>query len=208
MKKAGTEAHFSRTADSPEKCRTGGYHRPVPGAKEPLDPHVGFPEAPGGSPPTGLARYTSILMTRRLGCLGAVLLAVNCTEGAASLEDAGTAVAPAKLTHVSGKVLVKRSNGDDWINAVEAMDLKENDKVRTAAGASASIDFASGGTVSLGEDAMIAIAETRVRPGLERSDLTVLRGRVEAELPDVQHQSISVTTPNVTVRAGRKIEFQ
>jgi hypothetical protein len=36
----------------------------------------------------------------------------------------------------------------------------------------------------------------------------VLKGRVDAELPDVQHQSISVTTPNVTVRAGRKIEFQ
>ncbi|HEY8209216.1 MAG TPA: FecR domain-containing protein [Myxococcaceae bacterium] len=147
-------------------------------------------------------------MMRWLGCLGAVLLTVNCTEGGASLEDTSVSGAPAKLSHLSGKVLVKRSNGDDWIDAAEAMDLRENDKVRTAPGASASIDFESGGTVSLGEDALIAIAETRVRPGLERSDLTVIRGRVEAELPDVQHQSLSVTTPNVTVRAGRKIEFQ
>jgi hypothetical protein len=88
------------------------------------------------------------------------------------------------------------------------MDLRENDKVRTAAGASATIDFVSGGTVAVGEDALIAIAETRLRAGLERSDLTVIQGRVDAELPDVQHQSISVQTPNVTVRAGRKIEFQ
>lgn len=143
----------------------------------------------------------------RVGCLGVVLLAVSCTEAPSSLEDGGTSGVLAKLTHRSGKVLVKRSNGDDWIDAVEAMDLRENDKVRTGAGASASIDFASGGTVSLGEDALIAIAETRVRPGLERSDLTVIRGRVDAELPD-KSQSISVTTPHVTVRAGRKIEFQ
>ena len=114
----------------------------------------------------------------------------------------------ARLTHVSGKVLVKRSNGDDWMNAVEGMDLRENDKVRTAAGAGATIDFGSGGTVVVNQEALVTISETRVRPGAERSDLTVLQGRVDAELPDVQHQSISVTTPNVTVRAGRKIEFQ
>jgi hypothetical protein len=145
---------------------------------------------------------------RRFGCLGVVLLAVSCTEPPLSLEDGGTAVAPAKLTHLAGKVLVKRSNGDDWVDAAEAMDLRENDKVRTAAGAGATIEFASGGTVSLGEDALIAIAETRVRPGLERSDLTVIHGRVDADLSDTKTQSLSVTTPNVTVRAGRKIEFQ
>jgi hypothetical protein len=134
---------------------------------------------------------------------------VNCTDGApSSLEDAGAVPATAKLRQVSGKVLVKRSNGDDWITAVEGMDLRENDKVRTAASATAVIDFGTGGTVALREESLIAIAETRIRPGLERTDLTVLQGRVDAELPDVQHQSISVTTPNVTVRAGRKIEFQ
>lgn len=144
-----------------------------------------------------------------LGCLGAVLLlAASCTGGPQPGDDAGAISARARLSRVSGKVLVKRSNGDDWIDAVESMDLYDNDKIRTAGGAAASIAFASGGSVALGEDALIAIAETRVRPGLERSDLTVIRGRVEAELPDVQHQSLSVTTPNVTVRAGRKIEFQ
>jgi len=144
----------------------------------------------------------------RLGWLGLVLLAVNCTGDVASLEDAGAAVAPARLTHVAGKVLVKRSNGDDWIDAVEAMDLRENDKVRTSAGASATIAFTLGGSVALGEDALIAIAETRFRPGHERTDLTVLQGRVDAKFNE-DNEAISVTTPHGTVRAGRrKIEFQ
>jgi hypothetical protein len=138
-----------------------------------------------------------------------VLLAVNCTGSAPqSPENAGTSPAMARLTHVSGKVLVKRSNGDDWIDAVEAMDLRENDKVRTSAGARATIAFTLGGTASLDEDAMIAIAETRLRPGVERTDLTVLQGRVDAKLIE-ENESISVTTPHGTVRAGRrKIEFQ
>ena len=88
------------------------------------------------------------------------------------------------------------------------MELRENDKVRTSASAGARIEFTSGGKATLGEDGLFVIAETRVRPGAERTDLTVLKGRVDAELVDVQHQALSVTTPNVTVRAGRKIEFQ
>ncbi|HVE87081.1 MAG TPA: FecR domain-containing protein [Myxococcales bacterium] len=146
----------------------------------------------------------------RLGWLGVVLVALGCTEGAppSSLEDPGAAQATAKLTHVSGKVLVKRSNGDDWIDAVEAMDLRENDKVRTQAGGSATIEYAGGGTAQLGEDGLFAIAETRTRPGSERTDLTVIRGHVEAELKDARHQTITVTTPSATVRAGRDLVFQ
>jgi len=144
----------------------------------------------------------------RVGCLGVALLAVSCTEAPPSPEDGSAAATVAKLTHLSGKVVVKRSNGDDWMEAAEAMDLRENDQVRTAVGASASLEFPSGGTLSLSEDSLVALAETRIRPGQERSDVTVLRGRVNAELPDTKTQSISVTTPHATVRAGRKIEFQ
>jgi hypothetical protein len=144
-----------------------------------------------------------------LGCLGAVLLlAASCTGGPQPGDDAGAISARARLSRVSGKVLVKRSNGDDWIDAVESMDLYDNDKIRTAGGAAASIAFASGGSVALGEDALIAIAETRTRPGLERSDVTVLQGQVNAEVPDSRRHSLSVATPSATVRAGREIVFQ
>jgi len=145
---------------------------------------------------------------RRFRWLGVMLWVVGCAEGVPPPEESGGPPAPARLTHVRGKVLVKRSNGDDWIGAVEAMDLRENDKIRTSAGGSAIVQFATGGTVAVGEDALVAIAETRTRPGLERSDLTVIHGQVNAELPDAKHQSLSVTTPSATVRAGREIVFQ
>jgi hypothetical protein len=114
----------------------------------------------------------------------------------------------AQLMGLQGSVNVKRAAGDDWMPAQEGMPLFENDKVRTVAGAAAQIVFARGGMVNLGEDALISIAETRPMPGKERSDLTVLRGQVDAELADPTRQSLSVTTPSATVRAGREIVFQ
>jgi hypothetical protein len=88
------------------------------------------------------------------------------------------------------------------------MALYENDKVRTPTGARCAIEFSNGSSVELGEDALIGIAETRPRPGQERTDLTILKGKVNAELPDASKQSLTVSTPAATVRAGREIVFQ
>lgn len=140
------------------------------------------------------------------------MLALACTEGEGPfLEDAGVSsveLVRARLRDVRGTVMVKRWYGDDWVPAAEGMELYENDKVRTAASAQARIELASGGSVQLAEDALIAIAESQPRPGLDRSDVTVLRGRIDAELHDAKKQSLSVTTPSATIRAGREIVFQ
>jgi hypothetical protein len=88
------------------------------------------------------------------------------------------------------------------------MELFENDKVRTVAGASAKVTFENGSHVTVGENALVSIAETQTRPGEERSDLTVLEGAVDAVLPDADKNSLTVTTPAATVRAGREIVFQ
>ena len=114
----------------------------------------------------------------------------------------------AQLKGLQGSVNVKRAAGDEWLPAQEGMPLFENDKVRTVAGAAAQIVFTQGSVVNLGEDALISIAETRPKPGKERTDLTVLRGQVDAELQDPTRQSLSLTTPSATVRAGREIVFQ
>jgi len=114
----------------------------------------------------------------------------------------------AQLKGLHGSVKVKRAAGDEWLPATEGMALYENDKVRTVAGAGAQVIFSNGSTVNVGEDALVGIAETRPRPGRERTDLTVLRGRVDAELDDPARQSLSVTTTAATVRAGREIVFQ
>ncbi|MDY7228759.1 FecR family protein [Hyalangium rubrum] len=114
----------------------------------------------------------------------------------------------AHLREVRGDVKLKRVVGDEWISAQDGMPLFENDKVRTAAGASARIVFGNGGRVNLGEDALIGIAETRPRPGQQRTDLTLLKGQVDAALETPSTQSLSVSTPSATVQAGREIVFQ
>jgi hypothetical protein len=114
----------------------------------------------------------------------------------------------AHLKEVRGDVKLKRATGDEWLAAREGLPLFENDKVRTATGASARVTFANGSTVNLGEDALIGIAETRPRPGQERTDLTVLKGRVDATLEAPASQSLSVSTPSTTIHAGREIVFR
>lgn len=114
----------------------------------------------------------------------------------------------AHLRALKGGVLVKRASGDEWVAAVEGQALFENDKVRTAVGAGALVAFANGSELSLGESALVGIAETRPTPGRERSDVTVLRGRVNAALQDPERQSLTVNTPAASVKAGREIVFQ
>lgn len=117
-------------------------------------------------------------------------------------------IARAKLTELQGDVQVKRATADAWASGNDDMELYENDKVRTVAGASARVVFANGSHVTVAENALVSIAETRTRPGQDRSDLTVLEGRIDAELPDSDKNSLTVTTPAATVRAGREIVFQ
>jgi hypothetical protein len=145
--------------------------------------------------------------------LALMTLGVGCPADEKPTPPAHAPAVPApvkraQLKGLQGDVKVKRAAGDEWLPAQEGMPLYENDKVRTVDGAGAQVVFANGGVVNLGEDALIGIAETRPRPDQGRTDLTVLRGRVDAELEDPARQSLSVATPAATVRAGREIAFQ
>ncbi|MBF5044473.1 FecR domain-containing protein [Aggregicoccus sp. 17bor-14] len=149
-----------------------------------------------------------------MALLCALAAPVGCSPGAPPPppEDARPS-APAQpprahLRSVKGGVLLKRAAGDEWVSAQEGQALYENDKVRTVAGASALVAFVNGSELSLGESALVGIAETRPAPGRDRSDVTVLRGRVDAELQDPERQSLTVSTPAATVKAGREIVFQ
>lgn len=146
--------------------------------------------------------------------MGALLLhlVVGCeSDERVNTPDDAAVEAPAaraRLHAYNGDVSIKRAAADDWVGAVKDAALFENDKVRTARGANALLTFANGSEVALGEDALIAIAETRPRPGTDRTDLTLLKGRIDAELVDANAQSLTVGTPAATVRAGREIVFQ
>ncbi len=137
------------------------------------------------------------------------LLLSSCSDEPAPAAPAEP-VAPkkAQLRDLKGEVTVKRAADDGWTAATDALELRENDKVRTAKGGQVSVEFVNGAVVVLGSDALIAIAETRPRPGADRTDLTIIRGHIDAEVGDPAKQSLSVGTPTATVRAGREIVFQ
>ncbi|MFY2558252.1 FecR domain-containing protein [Corallococcus terminator] len=138
---------------------------------------------------------------------------LGCTaEDAPAVPTTSNTPAPVPRAHLrglKGNVQIKRATADEWSTASEGVPLFENDKVRTEAGAGADLVFSgTGSMVHLGDDSLIGIAETRPRPGRPRTDLTVLRGRIDAELKQPANQSLSVGTSAATIQAGREIVFQ
>jgi ferric-dicitrate binding protein FerR (iron transport regulator) len=127
---------------------------------------------------------------------------------AAEAPQAARAQPRAVLAGFRGEVTVKRAAGQGWISAQAQMELYPNDKLRTADGASAEVRFPSGTVLTVGSDALVGLAESRAQPGQDDSDVTVLRGRVDADLSDAARESLTVSTPSATVRAGREIVFQ
>ncbi|MCI0573403.1 MAG: FecR family protein [Myxococcaceae bacterium] len=114
----------------------------------------------------------------------------------------------AHLQKLRGQVTVKRANGDEWVRATEKMALFASDKVATAEGARVELVFRTGGTVTVGENALVGLAETGALAGQAPTDVTVLQGRVDAVLQRPDRQTLSVDTPEATVRAGREVVFQ
>lgn len=139
-----------------------------------------------------------------IGCTGAR----GDSDKPSAARATGDASSKARLRQVSGDVRLKRASDDEWVTAPADTRLLANDKVRTLRGGSAAIEFLNGSVVHLGSDALIGIAETHPPPGRDPSDLTLLRGDLDAELADPSRQSLSVNTPMATVRAGREIVFQ
>ncbi|HLT29393.1 MAG TPA: FecR domain-containing protein [Myxococcaceae bacterium] len=112
------------------------------------------------------------------------------------------------LSDFTGKVTIKRADADAWIPATRGMALSADDKVATAAQASATITFAGGGTVTLGENALVGLSEPRALHQDRPTDVTVHRGHVEAVLTQPDRQSLSVDTPAAQISAGREVVFQ
>lgn len=136
------------------------------------------------------------------------LLVFACSES--TVRAAAPAQGPqrAVVRGVNGNVKVKRSSGDVWVDAMNELPLYENDKLSTASGAAAEVVFVNGTSLTVGEDALIAIAETRLPIGRDKTDVTVLKGQINAALKDATRQSLTVSTPTATVRSGREIVFQ
>lgn len=146
-------------------------------------------------------------MRTAFACLLSVCL-VGCSDAPARAAAPSQGPKRAVLRNVTGNVKVKRASGDVWTDAKNDLSLFENDKLSTASGAAAQVIFVNGSSLTVGEDALIAIAETRPAMGRDKTDVTVLKGQINAELKDAARQSLSVSTPTATVRSGREIVFQ
>jgi hypothetical protein len=141
----------------------------------------------------------------------AVCLSLLCAP--ACRRDASPAPPPpappqpvrATLGQVRGTVSIKRAAGDDWVAAAAGTVLHDDDKLRTGSGASAELRQHGGERVG---GHALGIAETRGVPGRGQTDVTLLRGAVDATLDKPANQTLTVGTPAATVRAGREIVFQ
>jgi hypothetical protein len=143
----------------------------------------------------------------------AVCLSLLCApacrrEGGAPPPPAPPLPVRATLGQVKGSVSIKRAAGDEWVAASAGTVVHDDDKLRTGSGASAELRFPSGTVVSVSEDTLLGISETRGVPGRGQTDVTLLRGAVDATLDRPANQSLTVGTPAATVRAGREIVFQ
>src|SRR5262249_59941619 len=127
----------------------------------------------------------------------AVRLALPCPS--ACRRDANPAPPPAprlpvraSLGQVKGSVSIKRAAGDDWVAASAGTVLHDDDKLRTGSGASGELRFPSGTVVTVSEDTLLGIAETHGVPGRGQTDVTLLRGAVDATLHRPPHQSLTL----------------
>jgi len=65
-----------------------------------------------------------------------------------------------RFTNIEGSVEVKRAGELDWVTATTAMTLRQNDLVRTRAGAAAEIVLGAGDVVKLGPETLFTIVES------------------------------------------------
>jgi hypothetical protein len=145
-----------------------------------------------------------------------IFLAVVASACASSCDRASEAAAPvmpppparrAILEQVSGDVRIKRSDGDEWLPVTPGIALSRDDKIRTAKSATALIRFDEGTELAIDGESMVSISDLPAEaPG--KGGVTVLRGKVDAEVDRNRSAEFSVKTPAAIARASKEIVFQ
>lgn len=103
-----------------------------------------------------------------------------------------------------GSVHVKRAGTLEWKAATLAMVLKQNDLVRTGAGATAEILFADGMRISVRPDTLITIVESSQNPvsRQQRTALAVQSGEANFQTA-ARAGSTTISTPTLRTTASR-----
>ena len=113
----------------------------------------------------------------------------------------------AVLEKFSGDIKIKRSDSDEWLAATAGATLSREDKIRSSKGASATVRFDEGTELAIDEDTLVSISDLPAgAPG--KGAVTVLRGKVDAEVDRTHSTEFSVKTPAAVARASKEIVFQ
>jgi hypothetical protein len=110
----------------------------------------------------------------------------------------------ARFASLEGSVQVKRAGTLEWVQASPAVVLRQNDLVRTGAGAAAEIHFADGTTFSVRPDSLITIEESSQNPlsRQQRNALSIQSGEANFQTKNVPGET-TITTPTVRTTAAR-----
>jgi len=121
----------------------------------------------------------------------------------AAAQDAATSDHwDARITAVTGEVVVHPAGGGDEVSAEADMPLEEGDRVTTAAGASAEVALDGGSLIALRENTDFTLENTQKSSSI----FSVALGSILAKIQKLGSQSLSVRTPS-SVAAVRGTEF-
>ena len=109
-----------------------------------------------------------------------------------------------RFASIEGSVHVKRAGTLEWRPATLAVVLRQNDLVRTGAGATAEILFADGMKISVRPDTLITIVESSQNPvsRQQRTALAVQSGEANFQTA-ARPGSTTISTPTLRTSAGR-----
>ena len=113
----------------------------------------------------------------------------------------------ARFASLEGSVQVKRAGTLEWVQATAAVVLRQNDLVRTGAGAAAEIRFADGTSFSVRPDSLITIEESSQNPlsRQQRVALSIQSGEANFQTAarNVPGET-TISTPTVRTTAERE----
>jgi len=120
----------------------------------------------------------------------------------ASAQDSASDHWDARITAVTGEVVVHPAGGGDEVSGDADMPLEEGDRVTTSAGATAEISLDGGSLIALRENTDFTLENTRKSASIFSLSL----GSILAKIQKLGSQSLSVRSPT-SVAAVRGTEF-
>jgi hypothetical protein len=132
----------------------------------------------------------------------AAALAAALLAAPASAQDSGSDHWDARITAVTGEVVVHPAGGGDEVAGDVDMPLEEGDRVVTSAGATAEIALDGGSLISLREGTDFTLENTQKSASI----FSVALGSIMAKIQKLGSQSLSVRSPT-SVAAVRGTEF-